>query len=414
MKINIQRYIQSKEDRIFFLLIGITYFIILLWAFLNNSTWDDDCAGRYFNTVNSLKDPSHFVSLWNRPLWVLLFALPSQLGKFTIPVIMGLLACISAWALYRSAQHLKLSEVYLVIPFLIFQPYFFGVGRDAMTEPLAVCILSLSLLFMLRKQWLWFAIMGSILPLARLELAVVLVFWLIPLLRHRQWKYIPVLALFTVLLNIAGALIIGEGDPLWLFHATVGGTNEENRYGHAPFNTYFARYFYVIGPVVFFFLISGFVDRILNRKVTLFLDGQFLVMFMLYTLFAWKLNVGNSAAFLRNLIPLSPLSAIIALYGFNYWMPLITKKKKAKFLFPLLAGIVSVLLTALFFRNRLKLHHLKTEEFDYYNLPVIGMVLLLMILFWRLGKKKKSLTRVTILTLVLTAITMAYIDFGTS
>ena len=48
---------------------------------LSDATWDDDCPGRYYNALLAFKDPKQFIGLWNRPLFMLLFALPLKLGR---------------------------------------------------------------------------------------------------------------------------------------------------------------------------------------------------------------------------------------------------------------------------------------------------------------------------------------------
>ena len=52
----------------------------------------------------------------------------------------------------------------------------------------------------------------------------------------------------------------------------------------------------------------------------MFIWWQFVTGFMLYVIFSWKLNLGNAAGFLRNLVPLSPLVAIISLQGYNFFI----------------------------------------------------------------------------------------------
>ncbi len=388
---------EDKEKKIAIALIVISYIIYVAWGILSNGTWDDDCVGRYYNTIDAFNNPKHFIDLWNRPLFVVLFALPLQLGKFMIPVIMPAFSAISAWLLYKSARMLGLRHALLVVPFLLFQAFFIGIGRDAMTEPLAVTIISAGIYFSLKEKWMAFVLVGSLLPLARTELAVFLVLWAVVLLLKKQWKLVPFLATGIVLWNVGGWII--DGDPLYLYNAIFTNAAEENRYGHQAFNTYFSRYFYLVGPVVFFFLIQGLIDRILKKDFSLLILIQFIVGFWMYTIFAWKLTIGQSAGFLRNLLPLSPMVALIALYGYNFWLKGILLKKR-KVLVILLA-VITTAITAVFWRNNIKFHHKISDEFDLYNIPIVASLFLITVLMMFLYKKGDNrIMRVTLMAVV--------------
>lgn len=292
--------------------------VSIAYGFMADGTWDDDCVVRYYNVKNAFLEPRQFVSIWNRPLFVIIFCLPVHLGKYSILFGMVFISSISSWALYKSAVIMKLKNAWMVVPFFAFQVFFFGVSRNALTEPLSVAILALGLLFYLRKQWLWFVVVGSLMPLARLELSVLLIFWVIPLLKEKKWKYIIALGIPTLFINFAGTAI--DGDPLYLYHKTFGADNESNRYGHTTFGHYFQRYIYVLGPIIFYYFVLGLLNRFVKKKLDKFIVGQFVTGFMLYVVFSWLLNMGNAAGFLRNLVPLTPLAAMLALYGYNWWL----------------------------------------------------------------------------------------------
>lgn len=145
---------------------------------------------------------SEFISLWNRSLWVLIFVLPVHLGKFVVPVIMSGINCVTAYSIYGFGKAKKLSNTWLLISLLLFQPFFFGVGRDAMTEPLAACLIALGLLFWARKHFWAFVVVvvGALLPLARLELVLLLPLWGMILVQEKKRK--PILELSSGLIAL--------------------------------------------------------------------------------------------------------------------------------------------------------------------------------------------------------------------
>ena len=118
------------------------------------------------------------------------------------------------------------------------------------------------------------------------------------------------------------------------------------------------------------------------RVYTLF---PFLLGFLVYTLFSWKLNMGNAAGFLRNIIPLSPFLSLICLAGITSWFAFGSKRnqklkdcpslkkvqvaqwlKKAKSFnskinigkyYGLIFLIIAVYFIYVFYSNKLELHH---------------------------------------------------------
>ncbi len=239
---------------------------------------------------------------------------------------MAIISALSAYALFLALKELKISNSYMIIPLLTFQSFFFAISRSALAEPLAAAIIAFGFLFYKRKQFLNFALIGSLLPLARLELSVILVFWVYILIINKKLKYVLLLGVPTLLWSLTGTLL--DGDLFWLFEKTIGKETAVNRYGYKSFWHYFHRYIYVIGPVAFYFFFIGLFERVYKRKVDVFVIGQFITGFLIYVVFSWKLNLGQAAGFLRHLIALSPLTSILALYGYNYWLESICPRKK--------------------------------------------------------------------------------------
>jgi hypothetical protein len=347
--------------------------LYMLWAMLSNATWDDDCPTRYFNVLQAFSKPETFVNLWNRPLFVILFAIPAHLGKISIPLVMSTIAGFTGYYLFLNVKMMKIKYALVVIPFLLMQPFYFGVGRDAMTEPLAASLIVFGLYALLQQKWLLFAILGALIPLARVELIPLLGIWGLILLLKGQWKFIPVLALGVVLWNIAGWII--TGDAIFFASETILKKSQDNIYGHQTIGTYFSRYLYVIGPVVFFYFIIGLIKKAKDLAFDWFILAQFLVGFFLYTYVAVKMDLGASAGFLRNLIPLSPLAAIIALVGFEYWLDGLTFSKSK--ILVLISVFLATAIIIIFFRYDIRSHHKIGEELSMLNAPIgIGLMLL--------------------------------------
>lgn len=384
--------IDNNEKWIVFGLLTLYLILASTWHLLTDAPWDDDCVTRYYNVTEALIHPENFISLWNRPLFVVLFFIPFQLGKAAI-LLMALISAFNAYILYLVARKLNMTNAFLVIPLLLFQAFFFTISRSALAEPLAATLISLGFFFYLNKRFLYFALIGSLLPLARLELSVFLFFWVYILILNKQWKYIFVLAIPTLIWSIAGSIM--EGGIFWLYEQTLGNGNVSNRYGHTDFWHYFQRYIYFLNPIVFYFFLIGLVERSSKRNFDIFLVGQFILGFTLYVVFSWKLNLGQAAGFLRHMATLSPLAALLALYGYNYWLQAIPKPKKEmkgqSILKIILYSMGMIILSYFFFSQELILHHTITVFRDYKNLiAIISICILLLLLIFYFRNKKIS------------------------
>ena len=406
--------IYKKDKKPIYYITIFFVFVNLFWSFYSNNTWDDDCPARFQNTLHAIEDAEQFVSLWNRPLFVLIFVLPVQFGAWTIPIIQTFFSIVSGLSLYQVAKSQKFRFAYLAFPLLAFQPFVFGVSRYAMTEPLAVTLICLSLFFQNKKKWTAFAICGSLLPLARLELVIFLPLYAIALIQAKKYLSILILGTPTLLWAIAGGIL--NHDIFWIFEETIGKEKKENRYGHQEWHTYSSRYAYIIGPVVFLFSLLGAYKIWKSKFLRIYILLPFVLGFIVYTLFSWKLNMGNAAGFLRNIIPISPFIALFSLAGINTWFVFASKKNKNLRNFPKLkkkesliwtkkvkdfnlkvrnnkilcvvSFSLSVFLLYVFFTNKLEMHHKKLVETYDFSLFYTAILLLTSLIIFLFLKRK--------------------------
>ncbi|MBK8341034.1 MAG: tetratricopeptide repeat protein [Flavobacteriales bacterium] len=292
-------------------LVAISVYVLasLIYGLMSEAPWDDDCVTRYFNALRAWSEPAQFFSIWNRPLFMLLFAPTAWIGKTAMMVEMVALGALAGWLLYRTLEKLGARHAWMVLPLLFFQTFYFSVSRNFLTEPLAVALICAGLYALVHRRFGWFALAGGLLPLARLELAALLPLWALVVVMQRQWLSLLWLGVPVMLLALGGALVKPDAGLLWLMDETVG-REGDNRYGHRDVWHYFQRYAFVVGPVLFYFLAIGAVERLARWRVDTMVVVQGLLMFALYVVFSWKLDVGNAAGFLRNLIPLTPLVAV--------------------------------------------------------------------------------------------------------
>lgn len=425
-------------------LTGLYVVASLIYGFLSNAPWDDDCVVRYFHAREAWSKPDHFFSLWNRPLFMVLFAPTAWLGRNVMMVQMVLIGALSGWLLYRTLYRLGARDAHWVLPFFFFQAFYFGVSRNFLTEPLAVAVICIGMHALVHHRYVLFALMGGLLPLARLELAVILPIWGVILLVDKQWRALLLMGLPVVLLMVLGYFVKNTDSLLWLVDETLG-KDGKNRYGHRDVWHYFHRFAYVVGPIVFFFLVTGLLERIARLRIDLFVVIQALCILLLYVIFSWKLDMGNSAGFLRNLIPLAPFIAILAFDGLQAWQGVMAKdpgdgrpapmeveqrrddrkrqkkvatkveKKEQRRRYPWFAlvrvhlfGLVAVLILAFYFDKELLSHHKISATVDHtptmvaLALSVLGLLILAV---YKLKPTPRGVLSGTGLLITITALT---------
>ncbi|MDA0882826.1 MAG: hypothetical protein O2984_05890, partial [Bacteroidetes bacterium] len=402
----------SKEKITAFVVLGVYLVLAFTWAINSDYAWDDDAPTRIYNCVDAFNNPVHFVSLWSRPLFVLIFALPSMISIHAVHWIMPLISASAAYGLFLGMKKLHYRGALLCLPFLLFQPYHFILSYQAYTEPLAVALICWMIYAFADKRWVLLAVLGGLLPLARLELTPLLIFPVLFLVKEKQWKAIIYLAIPTIIWHIAGAIILN--DPLFLLNQTLLKDSESNRYGHNEWYVYLHRYLYVIGPVLFIPFLSGLFIALTKKKHLLF-GIIFLFGFFIYTLFSWKLNLGNAAGFLRNITTLSPFAAIfgsigvMALWAFmngqkRIPLPVFIKKternknnteagtaslKTWQASMAMLLAVLAAVLASTYFAHKVSSHHIIEEENDY-SIAFFGCAALFVLLGVAFVLKKRK------------------------
>jgi len=356
------------------------YVLMCFWGLSSEQTWDDDCMTRYYQVKNAFNEPEQFVSTWNHPLFTAIFAVPLQFGRDAIVYVMALISVLTCFVLYKSIE--KQENSWLIIPFVAFQTFFFSLSTNALAEPIAALIVACGFYCYMKEKWLFFAVIGSLLPLARLELSPLLGIWVIILISRKKFGFLPIFIVPLLIWNFAGTYFYG--DWAWLWNVTIGGEHTANRYGHKEFLYYFKRYIFIVGPVVFYFMLFFLLNRIRliyeNFKPQIFLwplrdlyiPVQFILGFLIYVVFSWKMNMGNSAGFLRHLVALSPLAGLMAWYGFNAWSML---GRKNLFITELLIVFIGAMVS-----KKLLFHFILTPIFWYVPISIIiGLTMLRLI-----------------------------------
>lgn len=353
----------SEHKKVILLCLGL-FILFGLFGFLSEGTHNDDDITRYLNSRAALHDGNQFLSRWNRPGFILLYFLPAQLGYWAVELLTALLSALTCYFVYRTAKVLGEDKAPLAAFFTAFQPFFFALSFSALTEPLGAFLLSASLYLLSSRRYFSSALVAAALPLARLELSIIVVLWAVRYVGARSWKSIIVLPLGVFAWNVAG--FIATGDALYLLHEVF--TGAERIYDSVVFFHYPRGYIYIVGPIIFALSIIGLVNSIRRRQLVIIWAGL-LVMFAAYTYLSIGSSAGQAAGFLRYIVSISPLIALLALRGFHQWC----KEKPSLTVVVILLASTAICWLFLSF----KIHALKPgQEPEYVKVAMLGIMTL--------------------------------------
>jgi len=304
----------DETDRRELALFALFFLSFAALGLVSEGTFTDDDISRFMAAQVVFEFPEKFVGLWTRPAAMVLYALPAQLGYWAVELLTALACALTCLFTYRSARHLGEARPHFAALFTALQPFFLLLSFSALTEPLAALLLAIAVERLLAGKATSSAIWASLIPLARLEFALVLGLWAIYLVARRAWTSLLWLP-FGLLLWSTAAFFL-NGDFLFLLHSTF--VERERGREALDFWHYAKGSVFVVGPTVFFFAVLGWISG-LSKKRYLVVWPAIVVMMAYYTFSSVRSGSLQSAGYFRHLVSLSPLFALLGLRGLNAW-----------------------------------------------------------------------------------------------
>jgi hypothetical protein len=183
----------------------------------------------------SLQHPSLLLDHWGKPVFTLLYTLPSQLGYAWAKVFTALIGIAGAVFTFLTAKKLGLREPLMAATCLLLMPMFFVHLNSAMTEILFATWLIVGVYAWVSDKSLFAAIWISFLPFVRTEGFLLMPCFALYVLLRKEMKYLPFLALGSLLYTLIGGLVFG--DFLWLIRQNPYTANS-SMYGHGSYLHY--------------------------------------------------------------------------------------------------------------------------------------------------------------------------------
>ena len=285
-------------------------------------SYQQDAGHHFLKAQWAWSTPSHFVSVWGRPLFTTVYAFPALGGYVPAKLFTVVLALLTAWQTWRLARDRGLARAELSIPLLFLQPSYLLLCSDTLTETLFALVFVIALRLHLKGRVVAGMLVASLMILVApwgFFLGCLWGVWVLADGRDgkRWWSRLP----WTLLLASGVALwwlaaLAITGDPAWIKHDWPQDWKTEGRYGTGPWWWYGRQLFMeILGPVLLVPFVAGVVACLRKRQLGLELSSVAVLLGLLAVMFTCGLF--NAAGYARYLVCVAPAFALILLAGWN-------------------------------------------------------------------------------------------------
>ena len=302
-----------------FTLIAVSSIFILY--FFNGTGHEADSINHYLHAKYAAVHHELYLDHWAKPLFTLLASPFAQLGFIAIKSFNVLCAFFTCLFLPKIADSLGLKNKNLTALFYFIFPLSFITTFSGLTEPLCALLLVLAIHYCLKNKLILAAILISFCPFVRSEGLILIGTFALYFLAIKQYKILPYLLSGQLLYSLIGWSHFN--DFFWVF-TKIPYASMNSPYGSGKALHFAEQLIYVTGVPLLICFIIGLIYLsyvgIKNYRKNLINTHQillgFLLFFLAHSLF-WYLGIFNSMGLKRVLASVTPLMAIISLYGFN-------------------------------------------------------------------------------------------------
>ena len=198
--------------------IGIAVLTAWYYYFSTVSTgfYQHDEISHYLGMKKFFDEPTSSLSVWAKPGYKILYAIPALLGLKFVFLVNCLVIATTAYICTLIAKELKMGNRLLAMLFFAAQPIILQVSFRCYSEVLVTLLIALLALFYYRKQFIAAALIMSYIFIVRFEMGLIAVIMAGIFLANRRWIPFLLLGTFPLLLNIVGWMVYG--DPIWLIN----------------------------------------------------------------------------------------------------------------------------------------------------------------------------------------------------
>jgi hypothetical protein len=169
----------------------------------------DGCT-HYLYARLAFDEPHYLVNIWGRPVCTAVYAVPALLaerfGVRTMSLLLAVSVAGTAWAIAKRQGDERPA---LALVLTLAQPLVFLHSFSELTELPFALLLGVAFIAYQRKRWMYFAVLGSVLPLARPEGFGFLALAAIAMIAHRQWPHLIFLPIALAAWSFCGWCMYG-------------------------------------------------------------------------------------------------------------------------------------------------------------------------------------------------------------
>ncbi|MFM2228660.1 MAG: hypothetical protein RL664_2003 [Bacteroidota bacterium] len=350
---------QKPEGKVFSIA-AVIYILLVLFA--NGVNGGADTFTHYQMSRYSWIHHDLLLNQWGKPVFTVLFSPIAQFGLQAVIWTNLVLIFFEAYLVLKIANRLDLKRSWLAPLLFLSCPVVFDNAVSSLTEIICALFLILFIYWSLRGKFFLGAIILSFMPFARSEGFVILGVAAMFYFFTRRWRFIPLLAVGSIILNCIGYWY--TGIPLWIFDSNPYVNTEITSYGSGSFFHFFIWAIPVFGIGFLFLLKSTWLNAhtILNRltidwKSTLVSEesksfmlkhqvifwivlGSFWGYFMAHTVLWWQ-GMWASLGLLRVMLVVAVPMVLLALIELNKFLdsrPLLGTWKTINVIVVLLCG----------------------------------------------------------------------------
>lgn len=341
----------TRSERIFMIAFGGAVVAFMVWLATRSTGLEGgmDSYHHYVIARYSWEFPYLFLDYWGKPVYNLL---ASPFAQFGIPGVIALnIISLAGAALlaYGAAKRLGLKSYALVaFALTLISPIFLDNVISSLTEPLTALLVMASIYALVSDRVVLGAVIAGFLPHARSEGFIILfAVFLFMLLTKKKWYHFLYLGVGSLIFNSIGWAITGQ--PFWIITENPYINFElsgENICGSGGILDYFHASPYTFGkPAAILMFISALIYGLRSLKALpkwRNIDLKFGLIFTSFSLYfashaaIWWLGKMGSCGYVRVMVVIAPLGAIMAAYSLfhmNKW--LLSQWKWTGFIMPL-------------------------------------------------------------------------------
>jgi heme/copper-type cytochrome/quinol oxidase subunit 4 len=309
----------SYEHKLLAATHALVFFALCFVAIYTNGLGGGgDSITHYFISKLSWRQPEFFLDLWGKPVFTFLSSPFAQIGFTGIKIFNVCCAVAASYFTCLTARELGKKWHWLILPLAFIAPAYYTYIFSGLTEPLAGLLSIMAVWLCLSGRVSWGFIVASLLPFARTEAQVFLLFFLAFGLLNQHYKKLPLLASGYLFFSFIGGFVFG--DFLWVFSSPYN--SQGSVYGNG-------EWFHYINSLKGMLAIPGFIlaalgiirffqqwlaGRINWRLEPWLVHGIFFSLFVGHSL-VWALGIYGSAGLERTLLTAFPFLWIIMLDG---------------------------------------------------------------------------------------------------